>query len=69
MCKGNIQSSSFLTERMKFFIIQSEWLSEELHIKDKCKIHTTTLPTMPFLMKPAPAAAKSSQSCLTLCDT
>ena len=56
MRKGNIQSSSFLMERMKFFIIQSEWLSEELHIKDKCKIHTTTLPTMAFFMKPAPDA-------------
>ena len=61
MCKGNIQSSSFLMEGMKFFIIQSEWISEERHIKDECKIHTTTVPTMQFFMKPA-AAAKSLQS-------
>ena len=68
MCKGNIQSSSFLMEGMKFFIIQSEWISEERHIKDKCKIHTTTVPTMQFFMKLAAAAAKSLQSCPTLCD-
>ena len=67
MCKGNIQSSSFLMEGMKFFIIQSEWISEERHIKDKCKIHTTTVPTMQFFMKLAAAAAKSLQSCPTLC--
>ena len=62
MCKGNIQSSFFLMEGMKFFIIQSEWISEERHIKDECKIHTTTVPTMQFFMKLAAAAAKSLQS-------
>lgn len=51
MCKGNTQSSSLLMEGMKFFIIQSKWRSEELHIKDKCKIHTTTFPTRQFCMK------------------